>query len=180
MHKNAISWNFDKVTLPRLDYDYSIIVIISFYFRFLLSNKYLFPTFRLIIKTYWNNPFNWIVFNIGLNIETFRRYSSFNKRSEPEGEDPWSCVVSVSDRGGSQRPRSSESRKEPTNHRGSSELGAAQRTESRQPGRDEATPGQRQESSRQTSEDISWEFTINEAPIARLESLDELDQDHVS
>lgn len=88
--------------------------------------------------------------------------------------------MSVSDRGGgSQRPRSSESRKEPTN-RGSSELGAAQRTESRQPGRDEATPGQRQESSRQTSEDISWEFTINEAPIARLESLDELDQDHVS
>lgn len=89
--------------------------------------------------------------------------------------------MSVSDRGGgSQRPRSSESRKEPTNHRGSSELGAAQRTESRQPGRDEAAPGQRQESSRQTSEDISWEFTINEAPIARLESLDELDQDHVS
>lgn len=40
--------------------------------------------------------------------------------------------------------------------------------------------GQRQESSRQTSEDISWEFTINEAPIARLESLDELDQDHGS
>ncbi|XP_061940541.1 potassium voltage-gated channel subfamily H member 2 isoform X21 [Apis cerana] len=107
-------------------------------------------------------------------------YSSFNKRSEPEGEDPWSCVVSVSDRGGSQRPRSSESRKEPTNHRGSSELGAAQRSESRQPGRDEASQGQRQESSRQASEDISWEFTINEAPIARLESLDELDQDHVS
>lgn len=107
-------------------------------------------------------------------------YSSFNKRSEPEGEDPWSCVVSVSDRGGGQRPRSSESRKEPTNHRGSSELGAAQRSESRQPGRDEAGQGQRQESSRQASEDISWEFTINEAPIARLESLDELDQDHVS
>lgn len=39
---------------------------------------------------------------------------------------------------------------------------------------------QRQESSRQASEDISWEFTINEAPIARLESLDELDQDHGS
>ncbi|OAD54974.1 Potassium voltage-gated channel subfamily H member 7 [Eufriesea mexicana] len=108
------------------------------------------------------------------------RYSSFNKRSEPDGDDPWSCVVSVSDRGGTQRPRSSESRKEPTNHRGSSDLAASQRSESRQQ-RDEGAgqgTGQRQESSRQTSEDISWEFTINEAPIARLESLDELDQDH--
>nr|XP_012139357.1 PREDICTED: potassium voltage-gated channel subfamily H member 2 isoform X5 [Megachile rotundata] len=109
-------------------------------------------------------------------------YSSFNKRSEPEGDDPWSCVVSVSDRGGSQRPRSSESRKEPTNHRGSSDLATAQRSEGRQPGQDgTAQPSTgRQESSRQTSEDISWEFTINEAPIARLESLDELDQDHGS
>nr|XP_034180284.1 potassium voltage-gated channel subfamily H member 2 isoform X2 [Osmia lignaria] len=109
-------------------------------------------------------------------------YSSFNKRSEPEGEDPWSCVVSVSDRGASQRPRSSESRKEPTNHRGSSNLASAQRSESRQPGQDgsgQPSSG-RQESSRQASEDISWEFTINEAPIARLESLDELDQDHGS
>ncbi|XP_076751204.1 potassium voltage-gated channel seizure isoform X3 [Xylocopa sonorina] len=109
-------------------------------------------------------------------------YSSFNKRSEPEGDDPWSCVVSVSDRGGQQRPRSSESRKEPTNHRGSGELGPSQRLEGRQPGQEGAgqASGTRQESSRQASEDISWEFTINEAPIARLESLDELDQDHGS
>ncbi|XP_031788978.1 uncharacterized protein LOC107982113 isoform X2 [Nasonia vitripennis] len=34
------------------------------------------------------------------------------------------------------------------------------------------------DSSRQISDDISWEFAISEAPIARLESLDELDQDH--
>ncbi|XP_076381623.1 potassium voltage-gated channel seizure isoform X6 [Megalopta genalis] len=111
-------------------------------------------------------------------------YSSFNKRSEPEGDDPWSCVVSVSDRGGIQRPRSSESRKDPSNHRGSSDLASSQRPESRQPAQEAAAqaslPVPRQESSRQTSEDMSWEFTINEAPIARLESLDELDQDHGS
>ncbi|XP_078034925.1 potassium voltage-gated channel seizure isoform X4 [Augochlora pura] len=111
-------------------------------------------------------------------------YSSFNKRSEPEGDDPWSCVVSVSDRGGIQRPRSSESRKDPANHRGSSDLASSQRPESRQPAQEGAAqaslPVPRQESSRQTSEDMSWEFTINEAPIARLESLDELDQDHGS
>ncbi|XP_043598433.1 potassium voltage-gated channel subfamily H member 6 isoform X9 [Bombus pyrosoma] len=110
-------------------------------------------------------------------------YSSFNKRSEPEGDDPWSCVVSVSDRGSSQRPRSSESRKEPTNHRGSTDLASSQRSDGRQLTREDGigqASGQRQESSRQTSEDISWEFTINEAPIARLESLDELDQDHGS
>ncbi|XP_076642283.1 voltage-gated inwardly rectifying potassium channel KCNH6-like isoform X3 [Halictus rubicundus] len=109
-------------------------------------------------------------------------YSSFNKRSEPEGDDPWSCVVSVSDRGGIQRPRSSESRKEPPNHRGSSDLASSQRSDGRQPGQEMTAQavGPRQESSRQTSEDMSWEFTINEAPIARLESLDELDQDHGS
>ncbi|XP_076161159.1 potassium voltage-gated channel seizure isoform X4 [Ptiloglossa arizonensis] len=109
-------------------------------------------------------------------------YSSFNKRSEPEGDDPWSCVVSVTDRGGSQRPRSSDSRKESTNHRGSSDLASSQRSESRQTAQEGAAQasGPRQESSRQTSEDMSWEFTINEAPIARLESLDELDQDHGS
>ncbi|XP_076229951.1 potassium voltage-gated channel seizure isoform X3 [Nomia melanderi] len=110
-------------------------------------------------------------------------YSSFNKRSEPEGDDPWSCVVPVSDRGNGQRPRSSESRKEPTNHRGSSDLASSQRSDTRQPIAQEGTgqaSGPRQESSRQTSEDMSWEFTINEAPIARLESLDELDQDHGS
>ncbi|XP_068983783.1 voltage-gated inwardly rectifying potassium channel KCNH6 isoform X5 [Bombus flavifrons] len=110
-------------------------------------------------------------------------YSSFNKRSEPEGDDPWSCVVSVSDRGSSQRPRSSESRKESTNHRGSTDLASSQRSDGRQLTREDGigqASGQRQESSRQTSEDISWEFTINEAPIARLESLDELDQDHGS
>ena len=90
--------------------------------------------------------------------------------------------MSVSDRVSSQRPRSSESRKEPTNHRGSADLAASQRSESRQPTREEGTGAldKRQESSRQTSEDISWEYTINEAPIARLESLDELDQDHGS
>ncbi|XP_076628162.1 potassium voltage-gated channel seizure isoform X2 [Colletes latitarsis] len=111
-------------------------------------------------------------------------YSSFNKRSEPEGDDPWSCVVSVSDRGGIPRPRSSESRKDPTNHRGSSDLASRDQRggESRQPTQDGTgqASGPRQESSRQTSEDMSWEFTINEAPIARLESLDELDQDHGS
>lgn len=89
----------------------------------------------------------------------------------------------VSDRGNGQRPRSSESRKEPPNHRGSSDLASSQRSDSRQliaqEGAGQAS-GPRQESSRQTSEDMSWEFTINEAPIARLESLDELDQDHGS
>lgn len=91
--------------------------------------------------------------------------------------------MSVSDRGSSQRPRSSESRKEPTNHRGSTDLASSQRSDGRQLTREDGigqASGQRQESSRQTSEDISWEFTINEAPIARLESLDELDQDHGS
>jgi hypothetical protein len=36
---------------------------------------------------------------------------------------------------------------------------------------------QMQEGSRQISENTSWELTIKEAPIARLESLDEIDQD---
>ncbi|CAK9817131.1 Potassium voltage-gated channel subfamily H member 6 [Anthophora quadrimaculata] len=90
-------------------------------------------------------------------------YSSFNKRSEPEVDgkivdDPWSCVVSMPDRGGPQRPRSSESRKDSTNHRGSNELAASQRPESRQPTQEGA----------------------GQAPIARLDSLDELDQDHGS
>ncbi|KAL6438574.1 hypothetical protein ACFW04_004559 [Cataglyphis niger] len=115
------------------------------------------------------------------------RYSSFNKRSEPEGEDSWSCVVSE-ERGGGQRPRSGDSRKEPSNHRGGngteSTSGQQGRSEGRQQegnGRGQQAGGSRQqESSRQTSDDISWEFTINEAPIARLESLDELDQDHGS
>ncbi|XP_050450073.1 potassium voltage-gated channel subfamily H member 2 isoform X6 [Cataglyphis hispanica] len=115
------------------------------------------------------------------------RYSSFNKRSEPEGEDSWSCVVSE-ERGGGQRPRSGDSRKEPSNHRGGngteSTSGQQGRSEGRQQegnGRGQQASGSRQqESSRQTSDDISWEFTINEAPIARLESLDELDQDHGS
>ncbi|XP_076680992.1 potassium voltage-gated channel seizure isoform X4 [Andrena cerasifolii] len=104
-------------------------------------------------------------------------YSSFNKRSEPEGDEPWSCVVSVSDRGGAQRPRSSESRKESTNTSSQRPDG---RQQAAQDGAQAQASGQRQESSRQTSEDMSWEFTINEAPIARLESLDELDQDHGS
>ncbi|XP_029676836.1 potassium voltage-gated channel subfamily H member 2 isoform X9 [Formica exsecta] len=117
------------------------------------------------------------------------RYSSFNKRSEPEGEDPWSCVVSEERGGGAgQRPRSGDSRKDPSNHRGGNgtETASGQqgRSESRQQeggGRGQQASGSRQqESSRQTSDDMSWEFTINEAPIARLESLDELDQDHGS
>lgn len=114
------------------------------------------------------------------------RFSSFNKRSEPEGEDPWSCVVSVTgDRGGAQRPRSGDTRKD-SNHRGgngteSSTSGQLSRSEGRQESGGQQVSGHRQQdSSRQTSEDMSWEFTINEAPIARLESLDELDQDHGS
>ncbi|XP_046813203.1 potassium voltage-gated channel unc-103 isoform X13 [Vespa crabro] len=168
------------------------------------------------------------------------RYSSFNKRSEPEGEDPWTCVVSVQEprSGSSQRPRSGDSRKDSSsNYRcpndqqqrgtengvrhvmatlpgatttttptttttttalglggiglgqqqqqstsGIGGLGGGSSTNGN--GQDgvvvQGSTGQRQESSRQTSEDISWEFTINEAPIARLESLDELDQDHGS
>ncbi|XP_077260207.1 potassium voltage-gated channel seizure isoform X11 [Temnothorax americanus] len=113
------------------------------------------------------------------------RYSSFNKRSEPEGEDPWSCVV-PEDRGGAQRPRSGDSRKDSSNHRGGngteSTSGQQGRSESRHEGgtRGQASGPRQQDSSRQTSEDTMWEFTINEAPIARLESLDELDQDHGS
>lgn len=117
------------------------------------------------------------------------RYSSFNKRSEPEGEDPWSCIASEERGGnGAQRPRSGDSRKDSSNHRGGngteSTSGQQGRSEGRQQeggGRGQQTSGSRQqESSRQISEDMSWEFTINEAPIARLESLDELDQDHGS
>ncbi|XP_011255995.1 potassium voltage-gated channel subfamily H member 6 isoform X11 [Camponotus floridanus] len=117
------------------------------------------------------------------------RYSSFNKRSEQEGEDPWSCIASEERGGnGAQRPRSGDSRKDSSNHRGGngteSTSGQQGRSEGRQQeggGRGQQTSGSRQqESSRQISEDMSWEFTINEAPIARLESLDELDQDHGS
>lgn len=113
------------------------------------------------------------------------RYSSFNKRSEPESEDPWSCVV-PEDRGGAQRPRSGDSRKDSSSHRAGngteSTSGQQGRSESRHEGgtRGQASGSRQQDSSRQTSEDMSWEFTINEAPIARLESLDELDQDHGS
>lgn len=88
--------------------------------------------------------------------------------------------------GAGQRPRSGDSRKDPSNHRGGngteSASGQQGRSESRQQeGRGQQASGSRQqESSRQTSDDMSWEFTINEAPIARLESLDELDQDHGS
>ncbi|KAL0123177.1 hypothetical protein PUN28_007654 [Cardiocondyla obscurior] len=111
------------------------------------------------------------------------RYSSFNKRSEPEGEDPWSCVPE--DRGSSQRPRSGDSRKDSSNHRsgnGTESTSGQGRSESRHESsaRGQASGSRQQDSSRQTSEDMSWEFTINEAPIARLESLDELDQDHGS
>ncbi|XP_025991230.1 potassium voltage-gated channel subfamily H member 2 isoform X10 [Solenopsis invicta] len=112
------------------------------------------------------------------------RYSSFNKRSEPEGEDPWSCVV-PEDRSGTHRPRSGESRKESSHHRGGNgtEFTSGQsRSDSRHESssRGQTSGTRQQDSSRQTSEDMSWEFTINEAPIARLESLDELDQDHGS
>ncbi|KYN06092.1 Potassium voltage-gated channel subfamily H member 7 [Cyphomyrmex costatus] len=110
-------------------------------------------------------------------------YSSFNKRSEPEGEDPWSCVV-PEDRSSAQRPRSGDSRKDSSNHRGVIESTSGQqgRSESRHESssRGQTSGSRQQDSSRQTSEDMSWEFTINEAPIARLESLDELDQDHGS
>lgn len=91
------------------------------------------------------------------------------------------------DRTGGQRPRSGDARsKDTSNHRGGngpeSTLGQQGRSDSRQQdgAGQQATASRQQESSRQTSEDISWEFTINEAPIARLESLDELDQDHGS
>ncbi|XP_018354193.1 PREDICTED: potassium voltage-gated channel subfamily H member 2 isoform X6 [Trachymyrmex septentrionalis] len=110
-------------------------------------------------------------------------YSSFNKRSEPEGEDSWSCVV-PEDRSSAQRPRSGDSRKDSSNHRGGTESTSGQqgRSESRHENsnRGQTSGSRQQDSSRQTSEDMSWEFTINEAPIARLESLDELDQDHGS
>lgn len=90
------------------------------------------------------------------------------------------------DRGGAQRPRSGDSRKESSNHRGGngteSTSGQQGRSDNRHESgsRGQASGPRQQDSSRQTSEDISWEFTINEAPIARLESLDELDQDHGS
>nr|XP_012218334.1 PREDICTED: potassium voltage-gated channel subfamily H member 2 isoform X7 [Linepithema humile] len=112
------------------------------------------------------------------------RYSSFNKRSEAEGEDPWSCVVSVTgDRSAAQRPRSGDTRKDPNHRGGNGAESGSSRSEGRQEGGSgghQASGPRQQDSSRQTSEDMSWEFTINEAPIARLESLDELDQDHGS
>ncbi|XP_046479285.1 voltage-gated inwardly rectifying potassium channel KCNH2 isoform X3 [Neodiprion pinetum] len=105
-------------------------------------------------------------------------YSSFNKRSETDlgagSEDPWSCGDQSRTNQQQQRPRSSESRKEV-----SGEAVSGQRS-SATPGVESHALIQRPESSRQTSEDMSWEFAINEAPIARLESLDELDQDHGS
>nr|XP_012218330.1 PREDICTED: potassium voltage-gated channel subfamily H member 2 isoform X4 [Linepithema humile] len=111
-------------------------------------------------------------------------YSSFNKRSEAEGEDPWSCVVSVTgDRSAAQRPRSGDTRKDPNHRGGNGAESGSSRSEGRQEGGSgghQASGPRQQDSSRQTSEDMSWEFTINEAPIARLESLDELDQDHGS
>ncbi|XP_048513735.1 potassium voltage-gated channel subfamily H member 2 isoform X11 [Athalia rosae] len=118
------------------------------------------------------------------------RAGSFNKRSaEAESEDPWSCAISVSDRSAHQvgvpRPRSSESRKDhqssvlhPSDQSGASALQASQQQRSVAEVVHATIP--RPESSRQTSDDMSWEFAINEAPIARLESLDELDQDHGS
>ncbi|EZA61480.1 Potassium voltage-gated channel subfamily H member [Ooceraea biroi] len=114
-------------------------------------------------------------------------YSSFNKRPEPDGEDSWSCVVSVTgDRSSGQRPRSGDARSKDSNHRGGNGPESSSGQQGRSDGRQQdgagqqATVSRQQESSRQTGEDISWEFTINEAPIARLESLDELDQDHGS
>ncbi|XP_044591054.1 potassium voltage-gated channel subfamily H member 6 isoform X14 [Cotesia glomerata] len=131
------------------------------------------------------------------------RYSSFNKRSEPETEDPWTAIptvgvttsvtVSGTGTGSLQRPRSSDLRKDAN---GKSENRLAQQTpvitSSSSSSSSVATAATaaaaaaaavseiRPETSRQTSEEMSWEFTINEAPIARLESLDELDQDHGS
>ncbi|KAK0166083.1 hypothetical protein PV328_004531 [Microctonus aethiopoides] len=113
------------------------------------------------------------------------RTGSFNKRSEPESDDPWSsCAVSAIESrtsGALQRPRNNDLRKDtvgaiqkPENSGGSSS------STSRQPMQQSLEVQQRPDTSRQASEEISWEFTINEAPIARLESLDELDQDHGS
>ncbi|XP_044591053.1 potassium voltage-gated channel subfamily H member 7 isoform X13 [Cotesia glomerata] len=131
------------------------------------------------------------------------RTGSFNKRSEPETEDPWTAIptvgvttsvtVSGTGTGSLQRPRSSDLRKDAN---GKSENRLAQQTpvitSSSSSSSSVATAATaaaaaaaavseiRPETSRQTSEEMSWEFTINEAPIARLESLDELDQDHGS
>ncbi|XP_044591055.1 potassium voltage-gated channel subfamily H member 6 isoform X15 [Cotesia glomerata] len=130
-------------------------------------------------------------------------FRSFNKRSEPETEDPWTAIptvgvttsvtVSGTGTGSLQRPRSSDLRKDAN---GKSENRLAQQTpvitSSSSSSSSVATAATaaaaaaaavseiRPETSRQTSEEMSWEFTINEAPIARLESLDELDQDHGS
>ncbi|XP_011297460.1 potassium voltage-gated channel subfamily H member 2 isoform X3 [Fopius arisanus] len=113
-------------------------------------------------------------------------YSSFNKRSEPESDDPWStCAVSTVETrptAAIQRPRSSEQKKElsPSQAHRSTNLDYSGSTIPKPESRTSDIPPPRTETSRQASEDISWEFTLTEAPIARLESLDELDQDHGS
>ncbi|XP_053599136.1 potassium voltage-gated channel subfamily H member 6 isoform X12 [Microplitis demolitor] len=108
------------------------------------------------------------------------RYSSFNKRSEPESDDPWTAIPAVTVATGSlQRPRSSDLRKDGKSDRLAQSQSQLQ-TQTQTQTSASATSDTRPETSRQPSDEISWEFTINEAPIARLESLDELDQDHGS
>ncbi|XP_053599137.1 potassium voltage-gated channel subfamily H member 6 isoform X13 [Microplitis demolitor] len=107
-------------------------------------------------------------------------YSSFNKRSEPESDDPWTAIPAVTVATGSlQRPRSSDLRKDGKSDRLAQSQSQLQ-TQTQTQTSASATSDTRPETSRQPSDEISWEFTINEAPIARLESLDELDQDHGS
>ncbi|XP_057322859.1 potassium voltage-gated channel subfamily H member 7 isoform X8 [Microplitis mediator] len=108
-------------------------------------------------------------------------YSSFNKRSEPESDDPWTAIppaVTIAT-GSLQRPRSSDLRKDGKSDRLAQSQSQLQ-TQTQTQTSASATSDTRPETSRQPSDEISWEFTINEAPIARLESLDELDQDHGS
>ncbi|XP_053599138.1 potassium voltage-gated channel subfamily H member 6 isoform X14 [Microplitis demolitor] len=107
-------------------------------------------------------------------------FRSFNKRSEPESDDPWTAIPAVTVATGSlQRPRSSDLRKDGKSDRLAQSQSQLQ-TQTQTQTSASATSDTRPETSRQPSDEISWEFTINEAPIARLESLDELDQDHGS
>ncbi|XP_057322871.1 potassium voltage-gated channel subfamily H member 6 isoform X19 [Microplitis mediator] len=108
-------------------------------------------------------------------------FRSFNKRSEPESDDPWTAIppaVTIAT-GSLQRPRSSDLRKDGKSDRLAQSQSQLQ-TQTQTQTSASATSDTRPETSRQPSDEISWEFTINEAPIARLESLDELDQDHGS
>ncbi|XP_044004798.1 potassium voltage-gated channel subfamily H member 7 isoform X3 [Aphidius gifuensis] len=106
-------------------------------------------------------------------------YSSFNKRSEAETDDPWSsCAITVNEtrsldlrKEDSTSPQPQKMSPQPHNNNNNN-------ISNNNNNNNNQLDGQRPEPTRQASDDISWEFTINEAPIARLESLDELDQDH--